>query len=846
MTVRAFIVAIEDYPDSHGMAQHLPGTNDGADAFWQWLVGTKKLDKADIIGCVDKAFAWRTTGTTRDEILAALETLVSTGRDDTAELYFFFSGHGFSYTDMGWTRAVDVLVASDFISQAKSGGSCIKLQEIQEKLWSAMGPGDHYYFIDACSNTTTHAKSNVLDTGLIFDPSELGKPYRYTLYSTIKGRVAEVESGFADALAQGLKGAGRAKGWQEDNSRMYVKFDLLVDYVERKLSAQAIDPAKDGNGKGLILELNPPPESECIVKIINATPTDKFELVAKTTFGKQGPFTFQGDTYAFKLLPYLYNIEVTHPATEVVRLKPPPPGQLDLYDPCEVEFKKAAGAATHSPQISTLLISQPETPNSELTVENLETGAVFSERARPLNAGGSALRRRGFGMARRASGKKGSVRSAFNKVEPGTYLLRLRERGVVVSRQKVTINPGDEVSVDLLEHPKSKVKEAILKAVANDPKARVAVFSEKYLGSTANWDLGLWLSIFGAARIVGSENKQEFGKLKNLALDSFADISKDESCVYVLAGFERSQGDVAIGVSRQEKVNWELLRKVKGLTSIYQWRAQTKPGANLLSLQLPGQVPSTFATYCLPNRATFVVFAEDEAGRLRVSQYLLPINHLIEHLAPKVRERLDNPLSLVRYIFLAQSQFARKRSLEPEGSSEEARMWMELVYGKWLDPVMSLLAAYYFIRRGAAAADPKGNGPESKMNRLLSVMLHNLREYFAGLPDIEAIGKLCKESWQLPTDPPLLLDGVLAFGESECKKMLPLPLGQLDFSGPWTAWRGAVKAFKSPTKRSATSKRSVATSTRRIAGKGGAKKAAAKPAAKRGAAAKKATGKKRA
>ena len=68
----------------------------------------------------------------------------------------------------------------------------------------------------------------------------------------------------------------------------------------------------------------------------------------------------------------------------------------------------------------------------------------------------------------------------------------------------------------------------------------------------------------------------------------------------------------------------------------------------------------TLAVYCLPNRATFVTFAEDSGGDLSTHQYLLPIHSLFPYLDNMVLQYLsDNPLSLVRTRALAQSRFCQ-------------------------------------------------------------------------------------------------------------------------------------------------------------------------------------------
>ena len=793
MPPRAIIIAIEKYPKSIGLANELPGTNNAGDEFYKWFV-ERKLKPLDpqvnpqdfVVGCVDHPYPWKTTGTSRPDVLAEIDNFVTRFQDDTPELYFFFSGHGFSYTDMGWTRAIDVLVTSEFRARNNSGGACIKLQEIQEKLWSAMGPGDHYYFIDACRNTTTHGEINVLDTGLTFTPSQLGKPYRYTLYSTVKGTAAEVESGFPTALVSGLKGSGRAKGWDDSNDNMFVKFDLLVDYVAAKLPSQLVDPYTDGNGEGLILQLVPIPESECRIQIENASDSDKFKLTAKTKFGEMPPQEFQGKSYTFKLRPFSYNLEVTHPTSLVVQVDPPPQKPLDLYDACEVKFELAANLIAAAPPApspsssSTVEVVAAEFPEAEIEFTDVFAGGTLRGADLPLTRTAPTKR------ARRARDSKPKEVNLQGAVEPGTYMLKMRERGVVVGRRKVTVEPGKNIKIDLLERPPSKTREDILKAISLNPKAKVAEFSD--LAPTANLDLSLWLSLFGAARILGPKIKKELSKFEGLELESFDDIKAGESCVYLLTAFEKSQGKFVAGLSKKGDVKVEPMKSVPNLTAVYQWRKQAEPGPHLLTVQLPEQVPTTFATYCLPNRVTFMVVAEDEKGRLDVRHYMLPVGKLIDQLDPQVRYQIElNPLNIVRYMSLVQSQFARKRSLEPAVNTDESRTWQELVYGKWIDPVMSLIAAYFFIRQGKAS--PKADGQD---RWIMDTVIKNLRTYFGDLPDIAAIERAMGKRSALPKASPLILDGALLL-EEDLSKVLPLPQSQLDYSGPWTSWRGAVK-----------------------------------------------------
>src|SRR5713226_3180176 len=167
MAVRALIIAIEDYPqilDSVGLALSLIGTNDFGERFLKWLVDIKKVPRANIHYC---GKGRGSAGTNRPDIIKEIVKLVHEGRDQTEELYVLFSGHGFAYKE-GLQRPTDILIASDFIDNANSGSACLKLDEVQEKLRMAMGPGHHYYFLDACRNQITEGEVDPTDMGVVF------------------------------------------------------------------------------------------------------------------------------------------------------------------------------------------------------------------------------------------------------------------------------------------------------------------------------------------------------------------------------------------------------------------------------------------------------------------------------------------------------------------------------------------------------------------------------------------------------------------------------------------------------------------------------------------------------
>jgi DNA-binding protein HU-beta len=759
MNARAFIIAIEDYPNSTTLAQQLPGTNIDAEAFRAWLIDKKKVDTASILACAGPGCAWRTTGTTHDEIVAELQKLSTSWKEeDNDELYFYFSGHGFSYEADNATIQIDVFVASDFVDADNSGDACLQFQEVQKKLWLSMGPGNHYYFIDACRNPIARDDIEVPIIGKKFPSSSRGRSKYYALYSTALGQVAKVNSGFTQLLLKGLNGGGTAKKWEA--GKMYVTFERLRDYLKAKLKNQEIEANTGADGDGFIMELRPVPEYDCEVLVANAASEDSFTLKVSNDLMGDKSHPFQGGSHKVQLKPFDYFLEVTHPSATVVQVDPPLPGPLSLYDPAVVRFRK--NPTTRSARGPAAVVAAREAnvtleaaPGTEIHLLHEESGKTISD----------------FG-------------SLTANVAPGKYVAQVVERGTPIQRSSVTIEPGKDIVIDLLDRPKSEVRERILNSFSHSGTSRYAAFSET-LGNMANWDLSLWLSVFGASHIASDPDR--FSMLKNLPTDRFRDVKKNDSPVYVLAGFEKSRGPFDVSLSDGSKVKWEPLNKVDGLVGIYEKRIKARAGSHLLSLRIERQSPVTLAVFCLPNRATFVTFAEDTGGGLRVHQYLLPIYSLFQYLDPRVLDYLSiAPLGMARTMALAQSRFANNQQVMPQKDAEEKRDWDALMLGKWLDPIMSLIACYEIIRRGKI---------ESQKENLKTV-IGNLHRYFPDIPDTQVIARLIGLKANRIADPPLLMDGVLALEDSE--DILTLPASKLDYGSPWTTWRGAVSDAVAP------------------------------------------------
>lgn len=745
MAMRAVILAVENYARATGLAPKLDGTLDNARAFQNWLIGKKKLDPANITFLPDPVKA---------DIARAFRDLADAGKDNTEELYVFFSGHGFSFNDTPFKqKPADIIVGSEFETLQDSGDACLRLNDIQLALWNCLGPGTHYYFVDACRNPIQAGRVNPGSLGWSRDPSNIGQPRVFTMFSAERGSTAAVQSGFAPTLVDGLSGRGRAK--VREGLQMFVTFDSLCRYLEEKVQQKI--QSEPGGGPGRILQIDPIPVYRCDVQVDGAGPNDVFSIVVHNALRQQicGPQTFTGDHIDFRQGPDDYYVQVTHPQFAVA---PSAPVAADLYEDCVVKFQKTASPLAPGPAVPApdalppTAVSVKASVGNTLLIRNVATGHT-------IPAGDSFS----------------------GNLPPGNYDVRVMERGwTSVRKVRFMVNPGDTLSVNAGLRTSTPVKDALIAAIPGQHDAEQVDFSES-LGPMANQDLGLWLSLIGASRIV--RQGADFSKLGALPLMNFDDVQPDDAPTYALLGLESLPDLIDIAVHAPgDAPQWQTLTPASRLRGVFEYRASRRPGLHLVSVRLPDKAPFTTATYTMANRATLFVMAEDAAGEMRIHQYILPLAKLQDHLTAAERGyQPENPLEAIRFIALAQRQMARRRSVKPAGPADLSA-WDMLLYGKWLDPVMAIMAAYELVRNNSFPMETGKTG---------SIVLANLRAYFSELPDVEIIARMAKVPYRSQERLPLFLMGLMALGDYE--HLLPLPATHLDTAGPWITWLSAVR-----------------------------------------------------
>ena len=758
MASRALIIAIENYPDVQvgGIAKKLDGTLQAGLDFKAWLLAKWKSEgRTDIdtqlIFCSSPVQP-DGKGATANDIRRALRQLKKDGQGATEELYFFFSGHGFSFIDKPDNRA-DFVMASDFEDPDLSGNACLNLDKIITWLRAHLGAGRHFYFVDACRNALDSKQITVSEQVLRFDPQASGEATTYVLQSTANGEVAMVNGKFGATLIEGLKGKGRAKIWDgKTTDKMYVRYDSLRIHMRDLLkNTQTITnkvEGSDGESDGVLATLMPVPKSKCTITLEGAAAVNAEIVLRRGPSGAEQRHPLGNQPAVIELEPDDYSVSLLLNNVAAETTTPMP---IDLYEHRGIAFKPAAAVSRSRLEsnrkqstISDVHIVVP--PDAMFDIRNINTGVEES-----------------------------FTQSVHARLPPGRYFTTLRSRdGQVLKRQDFDLG-GGKSTLNVAEWRQSAPHVAIVSQLPPYAVHGEAVdFSESLGGPITDPDLDLWLALIGGGRILGPSG--DYSKLAGFPLHDFSNEKPGAAPIYVLAGLENPKAVLEVGVSRTAKVTWARATEPDAMPGIREAYFPRQAGWRLVSFRIDGGAPYTVASLASPNRAMLITLTLDSEDNVRISQFLLPLGHLVRKLPVDVQDvlRRRNQLHDVKVLAQAHRAFRKRRDLSKELPMEQLR---ELLYAKWLDPIASSLAAYECIRRNR----------KDEMHEVIK----NMTKYFNDLPDTAALAKLMGKKIARPKGPPLFLDGLRAFPNE--RAWLPLPAGHLDYASPWTAWRAAVK-----------------------------------------------------
>lgn len=753
MADRALIIAIENYgaATSGFAAKQLPGTVDAATRFRDWLEAkwTREQTTGKVFFCSEPQVPGG-RGASNAELIQALIDLQAEGQNTTDSLFVYFSGHGFQ--TRGETISIaDVIVTSDYVDLQRSAHCCWKLSALIQTL-RCLGHGRHFYFVDACRNEVPQAiASSIMPT-----PCDAGveEPAVYVVQSTVPGAPALVAGPFAQTLRNGLNGAGIAARWQPPiTDSMRVQFDSLMEYLREQLDqTQPVRPTVEGPVRftELLNIIKPPPTYELTVTLAPAPPMVNGQLLLTPHLGQVESRPLTTARVVLPLKPNGYTVAVVVDGWTVG----PREHALNLYSNDVRTFNLTpvgAGPTEPAPPpggapSGRLRVSVPTESAVDIHHINLGTESSFP-------------------------------RSGEAIVPAGTYSVRLRNKaGNVVRRSTIVVGSADTTDLAPADWAGSLPHQSLASMLPHTGSA--VDFSEELRGPVADPDLGVWLAIVGAGRALGSQG--DYSKIGPLPLATFAGELPGASPLYVLAGLDTSAIPLRVAIhSGETPLAWLDGVEPVGMPGLREVVAHPAGGQRFVTIVVGDQPALTVASFASPNRCTLITLVFDELRQPRIAQYLVPLGHLMAFLDPDVRQKIDErrqwmnigPLMDVQSLATMHRAFRRRRDLEEELGQG---VFLDLLYGKWVDPIGASLATYECVRRN--------------QRQPLPIVAANMDHYFRDLPDTAAIMALAGTPVP-PRGVPLFQDGLRLLQKEVA---LPFPIGLLDFTSPWTSWRGAV------------------------------------------------------
>ena len=753
MTVRGLLIAVEHYAPESKLAD-LPGTIDRARGFRDWLVQAKGADTSDILFCASPRVDDATHDASVEGIGQAFNVLCNVGKDNTDSLFVFHSGHGFQ-TEADSARPADIIVAASYKLNVSAALGCLRLQELQRCLVQALGPGTHFYFIDACR--VTDNRRAVPDQDLPFERSKLGSADLYALFGAVDGAPARVASGFPGALLDGLRGLGKAKEWR--SQAYWVTFSRLSaavrDAVKDEGANLGIQP---GPEPGLILQLGGVPDVAVAVEIRGAAPGQVYEALFS---GGDRPIIrreVRAPLQQLRVPPGDYFVEVLDGGQRVTAVEPAMGEKVSAYSDAHLIFDAAAPlqeaaltAATVTADVHGLTLRARRVEDGSLVFDDLSHATISTpgtykievlERREPIGQRLLELKR----------GSRFELRS--NEMMQSTILHeqlgRLAYGGPVqvLRLDRLMHDPGEETTDGGSYLPG-------IRPPITDPGAE----------AVASADPAVLLSLLGTAAI--SDTQPYRGIVREL--ETFDDLQSGSSAIYVLGA------TISGTISVSERTR-ETLRPIHKLDGVTHAALRVSPGPYLLRVSL-GSMDLVLATQAFPNRVSLVVLTRESP--ITVRQYALPVGHLIKivEIGTDAFEAGNvGFLRLTRFSERLQRRFSAGRPAVDGKNDPDLPLWRKLTHGwGWPDPLTPILAGYECIRRGWLHSNPQG----------LLELARTLRHRYGELSDLSVFGALLENEPVIVASPSLVVDGVLLGARVKVRDIEMA----LDYDGAWALWQ---------------------------------------------------------
>jgi Caspase domain len=526
-----------------------------ADAFCRWVLdpsgGNVPRENLRLLlgrGPDDRGGSDDERPPTKDNIVTAINEVVTASGGAGERLYFFFAGHGI--TARVANRDESALVTPGFDELHTDHSLAVRsLTEFFETTQFE----DQFFFIDACRDIPWRDREFEIGRWPIPRRRDPGQPpvQQFILYATSPGLTAtevgwpdEAIGAFTEVLMAGLGGDGRAKAWSWERNCYEVRWEKLASYVKASMEDKK-HPTRPPPGMppgGWPIQIPQDTGSRGVAgrdrdALLASFPRDRFPPLALTVKLKADPVYDEADvsvldavgepvvsalkvtgtSHTFTLPPKTYAVRATTPDKWEGRVKAP----IELYENQDEEIELRAPVSLAPGQVSEPVPPEGATgagpgkiavqPSDELTVTELrnEAGDVVDV-------------------------KTGEARFS---VPAGFYRVRLVGPEATSGEQFVVLSPGEEESLPRLTPPKAPARVVALARAAGSrysTRKRTVALGEG--GERLEWAAP---STIVAVALGDALTGGDAGALRRLGLPSPREsLDEDQSGValYVVAG----------------------------------------------------------------------------------------------------------------------------------------------------------------------------------------------------------------------------------------------------------------------------------------------------------------------
>jgi hypothetical protein len=572
---------------------------------------------------------------TKDNVLGAVNELMSKSGGEGRELFFFFSGHGVTTTYANREESALVFPGIDERHPIQT----LAVRSITE-FFETTRFQDQFFFIDACRSPLERSNAEI-GPWLIPRQRVPGQEpvQQFVLYATSPGRPAESSlwpeqlSAFSGVLMSGLEGEGPAKAWSWERNCYEVRWERLANYVHEVMRAKTNEriDERDPPDHGWPFQI---PQD---IGIRGVKDRDRDALLSRPRAGEVKPVTLTLDlepdqeakvtvldsigvavasatrvtgSQEFTLPPRTYAARVETADGRVGHFVPP----VELYDPL-------------SPPIVWEEKDEPEPEDpyapGTITIQSPDPLAVADVRDETGH---------GVGVA---------TQKDDCKTTPGFYRVRLvgPERDKLGDERLLLLRPEETLPADLPDPPVDDRAAALAEAFGG--KSEAGYVTPAAGATPAAWAQPSTVVVAG----IGAALHGDGAALAGLGLEKLAVPSDEGSGVAFFAarsGDEESLERLRVRVwpaGRNVPITRHALRSTKaGVGVVLRMAEEAQP--YWLSIESPNVKPTVVALPLLKGRLATVV-AQVDQDRLRLYQFH-PLAQPVESSTPDGLRRLEH------------------------------------------------------------------------------------------------------------------------------------------------------------------------------------------------------------